>query len=199
MSRRLVVSAVDAERHGVPGVSLGVGPVRAAARMATVLARRRPSAVLLIGSCGVYGDRWPVGAVVRGGRIGFADTGAVAGLGYVPLPPPCLLAGSSPALGGLPAGHILTVAAITSDPQAAALHARDWDLEHMEAYGAALACQDAEVPFFAVLGVANQVGPDAHAQWKAHRVEAEQAACRIAERWLQEDGRDLSLGDGQTR
>ena len=68
----------------------------------------------------------------------------------------------------------------------------------MEAYGAALACQDAGVPFCVVLGVANQVGPEAHAQWKAHRVEAEQAACRIAERWLQEDGRDLSLGDGQT-
>ena len=199
MSRRLVVSAVDAERHGVPGISLGVGPVRAAARMASVLAMQRPSAVLLVGSCGVYGDRWPVGAVVRGGRLGFADTGATTGLGYVPLPPPSLFAGSHPALDELPIGQILTVAAITSDPQAAALHARNWELEHMEAYGAALACQDAGVPFYVVLGVANQVGPAAHAQWKAHRVEAEQAACRIAERWLQEDGRDLSLGDGQTR
>jgi 3-methyl-2-oxobutanoate hydroxymethyltransferase len=42
----------------------------------------------------------------------------------------------------------------------------------------ALACQEAGVPFLAVLGIANEVGPQAHAQWRAHRAEAEAAARR---------------------
>ena len=41
-------------------------------------------------------------------------------------------------------------------------------LENLEAFAVARAAAEARVPFAAVLGIANQVGPRAHAEWTAH-------------------------------
>lgn len=176
----ICVAAVAAELGALPGVALGVGPLRAAATMARILTDHRPDAVVLVGSCGAYDPGHPIGVARVGRRLGWADGAAVAGLAYVPVPPlPLLCDAALRARAGLPESDVLTLASICSD---AALAARlpqmdgPWALEHMEAYGAALACAEAGVPFVAVLGVANHVGPGAHAQWKAHRSQAEAAA-----------------------
>lgn len=188
MSGPLVVAAVEAELGAVPGVAVGVGPVRAAAGMARLLAERTPEAVLLIGSCGVYGDHFPIGVAVAGSRLSFADTGAVLGKGYVPLPPEPLQSDCARLPPHLPQAVVCTVAAITSDPEAAALHGQDAHCEHMEAYSVALACADAKVPCAVVLGVANRVGPSAHTEWLAHRGAAEAAAQAVALKWLASHG-----------
>lgn len=100
------------------------------------------------------------------------------GLGYVPRPPqpvdcdPGLLA----QLQGVPRHPVLTVGAITTDPTLASRLADGWAVEHLEAYGAAFACRESGVPFVAVLGISNEVGPDAHIQWLTHRDAAQEAA-----------------------
>ncbi|MEQ1570081.1 MAG: hypothetical protein ABMA64_30890, partial [Myxococcota bacterium] len=114
-------------------------------------------------------------------RLGWADGGAVAGLGYVPMPPE-VLEGEAPAeLAHLPRASVLTLAAITTDPALVNTLGSTWQVEHMEAYAVAAACREYGVPFTAVLGITNDVGPDAHRQWLAHRDEV-QAAVRAAVR-----------------
>jgi len=199
MSRPLVVAAVAAELGDVPGRTLGVGPLRAALGMARWIATERPSRVLLIGSCGVYGDRWPPGTAVVGTRLDLADTGAVVGLGYVPLPLEPLTATHELVDPALPRCTVRTVMAITSDVHAASHHGQAAEVEHMETYGAALACAEAGVPFSVVLGVANRVGPSAHAEWRANREQAEEAARAVARQWLASAGQFLSLDPAMAR
>lgn len=173
----LAVAAVEAELGGLPGAVLGVGPVRAAAELARLLATKRPEGVVLVGSAGCYGAGHQLGQAYVAERLGTGDAGAAAGQGYVPLAPPVLEA--DPTLRNrvdCDGARVLTLAAITTAPEVVDLLAQDWDLEHMEAYAAAWACRCAGVPFLAVLGVANRVGPDAHDEWRANRAVAEAAA-----------------------
>jgi nucleoside phosphorylase len=173
----LAVAAVEAELGGLPGAALGVGPVRAAASLARLLAEERPDGVVLVGSAGSYRADHSLGRAYVAESLGTGDAGAAVGGGYVPLAPPVLSA--DPVLRsrvGSAGARVLTLAAITTAPAAVDQLARDWDLEHMEAYAAAWACRCAGVPFLAVLGVANRVGPAAHDEWRANRAAAEAAA-----------------------
>jgi nucleoside phosphorylase len=79
----------------------------------------------------------------------------------------------------VPRHSILTVGAITTDRTLARRISDGHTVEHMEAFGVALACKHAKIPFVAVLGITNDVGPDAHVQWLTHR-DAAQAAARAA-------------------
>jgi len=105
---------------------------------------------------------------------------AAMGLGYVPRAPkpieadPTLLSRVT-----VPRHAVLTVGAITTDRTLARRIADGFTVEHLEAYGVAWACKQAQVPFLAVLGITNDVGPDAHVQWLTHR-DAAQAAARQA-------------------
>lgn len=173
----LVVSAVAEELGDLPGRTVGIGPVVAAASTARILASLQPDAVVLVGTAGSYRGGPPIGRACVAARVGLADGAAAMGLGYVPRPPapiPCdprLLARTD-----LPRHDVLTTGAITTDPLLAERMADGWQVEHLEAYGVACACAAAEVPFLAILGIANVVGPDAHVQWLTHRNEAQDAA-----------------------
>lgn len=173
----LLVAAVVEELEGQAGHALGVGMVRAAARMARLLEVHRPARVVLVGTAGAYpvAGAPRIGEVVTASSVALGSGTAALGRGYVPQAPPPIQA--VPA-GGLPAHAVLCCTAITSDVDLAVALGVHATVEHMEAYGVALACQDAGVPFCAVLAVTNIVGPDAHAQWKANRAEAQAAAVR---------------------
>lgn len=174
----LVVAAVASELGDLPGAALGVGPVTAAASMGRLLATERPDAVVLVGSAGIYpGHPYTPGAVFGVHTLGLGTGLAAVGAGYVPLAP-APLAADPDLLRRLPcpATSALTVTAITTDAALARQRGERWVLEHMECYAAACACAQAGVPFVAILGVSNQVGPDAHAQWHANRVAAQDAA-----------------------
>lgn len=177
----LVLAAVAEELGSLPGRTVGVGPVVAAATAAHLLTELRPDAVVLIGTAGSYRGGPPVGQACAARRVGLADGAATMGLGYVPRPPsplPCdprLLARAN-----LPVVDVLNTGAITTDPVLAGRLADGWQVEHLEAFGVAAACAAARVPFVALLGIANQVGPDAHAQWLTHRNAAQDAAREAA-------------------
>ncbi len=189
----LVLAAVDEELGDLPGIAAGIGPVAAAATAAAVLAERRPSAVVLIGTCGAYRSGPPIGTVVVADRVGLSFGVAAMGLGYVPASPPRWPNSAPPApiacatdlVAGVvgPRLSVLTCGAVTTDPVLADRLSDGWACEHLEAFGVAFACQAAGVPFAAVLGVANVVGPDAHVEWLTHR-ETAQAATRAAIRPL---------------
>ena len=187
----LVVAAVREELGDLSGAALGVGPVVAAARMARVLAEERPSGVVMLGTAGAYPDGPEVGAVVQAGRLGLADGAAAMALGYTPLPPAPVRADHRllPGL-TLPVHDVLTMGAVSTDPVLTERLGDGWNVEHLECFGAAWACQDAGVPFTAVLGIANRVGPDAHAEWLMWRGRAQDAArdaVRAALSRLQDD------------
>lgn len=176
----LLMAAVAEELGDLNGVPVGIGPVASAAGAAAALASHRPGAVILIGTCGAYPGGPPIGSVVVAERVGLAFGVAAMGLGYVPRPPgPILCEASLTETIEASRVAILTCGAVSTDPVLVGRLADGWHCEHLEAFGVALACREAGVPFAAVLGIANLVGPDAHTEWLAHR-EAAQRAARLA-------------------
>lgn len=180
----LLVAAAPQELGDLRGEVLGVGPVVAAAAMARILAPNPPQGVVMVGTAGAYPGGPPVGTVVKARRVGLADGAAASGLGYTPRPPPPIPADPR-LLARLDAelADVLTVGAVTTDLTLAGRLSDGWQVEHLEAYGAAWACAAAGVPFVAVLGIANDVGPAAHAQWLTHRNAAQDAARAVVRHW----------------
>lgn len=177
-----VVAAVGEELGPLPGTVLGVGMIAAATSTARLLATDRPDGVVLIGTAGAFPGGPKVGSVVVAARVGLGCPATALGLGYVPRSPGPIDADTelSKRL-NLADARVLTNLAITTDAGLAARFGTDWDVEHMEAYAVAYACSDAGIPFVAVLGITNTVGPNAHAEWLRYRLavsEAVRAAVR---------------------
>jgi nucleoside phosphorylase len=57
-------------------------------------------------------------------------------------------------------------------------------LENLEAFAVARAAAAARLPFAAILGVSNRVGPQAPAEWKTHAAAAARSACTAVLAWL---------------
>ena len=174
----LLVSAVREELGHLEGAPLGVGPVVAASRMAALLVERRPDAVVMMGTAGAYRQSGlEIGQAVAARRCGLSHGVAAMGLGYVPRPPGAVECDRALLDRiDLPRADVLTVGAVTTDTVLADRLSDGWQVEHMEAFGAACACAQQEVPFLAVLGISNVVGPEAHAEWLVHRNAAQDAA-----------------------
>jgi len=182
----LVLAAVAEELGDVPGETVGIGPVVAAAHAATILARIQPERVLMIGTCGMYpGRSFTIGEAVMARRVGLSYGVAAMGLGYVPrAPEPVDCAADMLEKVQLAIADVLTTGAVTTDTVLAGRLSDHWHVEHLEAFGVALACEQAGIPFNAILGIANDVGPHAHMQWLSHREEAQNAARQAARRLL---------------
>lgn len=173
----LLVAAAREELGELDGEVVGVGPVVAAARAAAILARRLPEFVVMVGTGGAYEGGPPIGTAIAASRVGLSYGVASMGLGYVPRPPnPVMCDEALLRKLGLPQHDVLTTGAITTDLQLAERIADGYSVEHLEAFGVAIACKHAGVPFVAVLGIANRVGPAAHTEWLTHRDEAQEAA-----------------------
>lgn len=177
----------------------GIGAVDAAIGAAREIAARRPRLVLFVGTAGGYGAGAGarIGAVVVGQRIVLASTASARGDGYLPAPMSATVdtdpavrqallrsSGQSPLL----LGDVATPLAITSAARLGQLLARTTGaaVENLEAFAVARAAALAGIPCGAVLGVSNQVGPGAHAQWLRHQALATRAACRVVEDYLAE-------------
>ncbi|MCB9679164.1 MAG: phosphorylase [Alphaproteobacteria bacterium] len=173
----LVMAAAPEELGPLEGAVVGVGPVVAAANTARILERDKPDRVVLIGTAGAYPGGPAIGQAVAASRVGLSWGVAAMGLGYVPrAPKPVECDVGLLARIKVPQHAVLTVGAITTDRTLARRIADGYTVEHLEAFGVALACKQAGVPFVAVLGITNDVGPDAHVQWLTHRDAAQQAA-----------------------
>jgi nucleoside phosphorylase len=173
--------------RGVVTRIVGVGLVEAGIGAARAVAEVGPRAVVLVGTAGAYpGGGIDVGEVVAAKRIALACPAVASGAGYLPPPLPSALLTSASlrrAL-GCRATDVACPLAITRTRALARRLAADTGaaVETLEAFAVARAA--GKLPFAAVLGITNEVGPDAHRQWKAHAAEAAAAACDIVIRWL---------------
>ncbi len=144
-----------------------VGAVAAAAATARLVRELRPERVLFLGTCGTYdGDRVPVGSLVAVTEAVATSMDELALRGFKPdLERTRWRAGFLPPLPGHP---VAVTPAITLSLEGARLLAGVAPLEHLELSGVLEACREAEVPCGAALAVVNEVGPGAHAQWRAN-------------------------------
>jgi futalosine hydrolase len=167
--------------------AVGVGLVEAAAGTARLLREQRPAALLLVGTAGVYPSHrraLPPGTVAAVDQMVLLPQALPAKDAYLPDVVPSRARASAAlrqALGdlGLPVADVACPLAITASAKAAAAAARaaGCALENLEAFAVARAAAAAGIPFAAVLGVANHVGPDGHRQWRANARRAAAAAC----------------------
>jgi len=176
---------------------VGVGMPAAAAGTARALAAAPPDAAprlaLLIGTCGAYpGASLGIGDVIVSRRVHLVDASVVIGAAAFPPPMAAPIDGDGSLVEGLTqAGahpvDVATTLAITVDDESAARLSRAAraSVEHLEAYGAAVACAAAGVPFAAVLAVANTVGSRARDEWRAHHERASEACAGVIASWLE--------------
>jgi futalosine hydrolase len=179
----LVLAAFEPELTALESrlerATVGVGLVEAALGTARVIGARKPAGVVLVGTAGAYsGKSISIGDVVIASRV-LLVTPAGA---LVPAMPVEVM---TDARLGQGAEHVrrvtvaTTLAVTTDDDVACALSAKG-DVEHLEAFAVARACQEANVPFTAVLGIANVVGSRGRAEWREHHQRASAAACAVA-------------------
>ncbi len=172
---------------------VGIGLVSAATGAAARVDAVQPRAVVLVGTCGAYpGGPLQVGDVVVARSVSLIDPLVEEGRAAFPEPMSERIEthrAMSAALGasGAPNADVATTLALTTDDALAKKLglATETDVEHLEAYAVASACASLNVPFAAVLGVANIVGSEGRAQWRReHPSVSDKVAQRVA-RWLQ--------------
>ena len=187
-----------ARASGVRCASVGVGLVDAAAGAAAAIARVRPRAVLFVGTAGSYGAHPAIGQVAVARRIHLASTAVVRGQGYLPAPMPRTVMADGPLRRALlragkpnaTEAEIATTLAITKARRlgSALAAAHSVTVENLEVFAVARAAVRAGLPFAAVLGIANRVGPAAHREWLRHQAGATEAACAVVAAWLEGRG-----------
>jgi futalosine hydrolase len=211
----LVVAAFPPELAGLdPGPDpeglvvatrvVGVGMLAAAVGAAAAMEAVRPRAVVLTGTCGAYAN-------VRGAALHVND---VVVARTVMLVEPAVEEGRAafPAMmsrsvdtheglrralvaAGAPVADVATTLAITTDDPLAAVLARCTGamVEHLEAYGVAVACEARGIPFVAALGVANVVGSSGRAGWLAGHNAATRTVNQLLMQWIGEGGAGIPL------
>jgi futalosine hydrolase len=168
--------------------TVGVGLVEAAAGTARLLAEHHPEALLLVGTAGVYPGH--EGILPLGSAAVVDEMVLLPGLSpgthaYLPDLLPTRQRSSAALIKALrkaarlPLADVACPLAITVSADAASTAARrsGCALENLEAFAVARAAASAGIPFAAVLGVANHVGPAGHREWKQHARQAAAAAC----------------------
>ncbi len=144
----------------------GIGAVAAAVATARLLAERRASRVLFVGTCGAYDGRLAVGDLLSASEAIAVSLDVLQGRAYRP-EREVTSWGAGWAL-PFPAHPVAVPPGITCGADGARQLATLAAAEHLELTGVFAAAHAAGVPVAAALAVANRVGPDAHAEWMAH-------------------------------
>lgn len=178
---RLLISAFAPELGSLAGdpplgwktATVGVGAVSAAAATARLLAEYRPQGVVFLGSCGAYDARLPMGTFLSAKEVIASSLSEVRGEAYRPEIEP---------VRWVPSLHlpfegwkVVVPPAITHSLGGARELASLGAAEHLELSGVFAACELAGVLCGAALVVVNEVGPEAHVQWKANHAKGSQA------------------------
>jgi len=174
---------------------VGIGLVAAAAGTARAIAAWSPRQVIFVGTAGSYAAAPAVGSVGIAQRILLTSTAALRGAGYLPGPMRTRLASSGPLtrqlLAQAPSPEVCRVdvanpLAISRTRTLARMVARATgaSVENLEVFAVASAAHLHRIPFAAVLGISNRVGPAAHEEWLKHQSEATRAACAVVASYL---------------
>ena len=179
----------------VLGKVVGVGGVVAAAATMRRLLLVEPRAAILVGTCGVYAgcEGYRPKDVVVAERCVLVNHAVAAGRAAYPEPlrtrldaPAHLVAGLRASGPRVHAGGVASPEAFTLDDALAASvpAAHRCEVEHLEAFAVAQACESAGVPFTAVLGVTHVVGSRAGDDPRRFAKDASEAAFQVVASWL---------------
>jgi futalosine hydrolase len=174
--------------------TVGIGLPIAAAGTANRLQQLSPGCVILLGSCGVYPGlpHYRPNDVLVPSRIVLLDHVVLAGRGAFPDPMtvttdphPTMTAALGQSGPRTRVAALATTLSITTDDQlaGAVFQGTSCEGENLEAFGVALACAAADVPFAAVLGVTNIVGSTAREDWRTYQRSAAIAAADVVVAW----------------
>jgi nucleoside phosphorylase len=174
--------------HTLVRSTVGVGLIEAAASTARLIATLNPSAIVLVGTAGIYpGARIApnIGSAVIAESFHLASASVATAAAYLPAPLPATATAAPRLTQAIARATHLPTAVVAcplgiSRTRAIARRlqtATTADVENLEAFAVARAAAAARVPFAAILGISNVVGPDSHAEWRAHADEAARAAC----------------------
>ncbi len=144
----------------------GVGALAAAVATARLIAESRPSRILFTGTCGAYDGRLAVGEFLSASAAVAVSLDVLSGRAYRPEVE--VTRWEATLSFPFPRRVVAVPPGITVHAEGAALLAAVAPAEHLELSGVFAAAHAAGVPVGAVLGVANRVGPAAHAEWKAN-------------------------------
>lgn len=170
----------------------GIGAVDAGIQTALLIKEINPASVYFLGSAGYYpGTFLSIGDVAVGHIYRFGDSGMVDLKTYKPdimnhaieNPTLCLTEKFSFKVKN---SIVLTVPSITKNDELA-LKMRDYfksEVEHLEVYAVAKACNMMNTPFFSLLGLSNEVGIYSHKQWLDHQDEAVKNASEVLRRMV---------------
>ncbi len=178
-------------------VPVGIGLVEAALGTARALGDAQglaPDALIFVGTAGAYGrDLAPGRALVVADEVLLVSTAVVRRHAYLPDRVPTRVPASRRLSRSLLAaarrvtrpdgvvieGAVANPLAITRNARLAhaLAEATSARAENLEAFAVARAALAWGVPFAAVLGIANRVGPAAHTEWRTHQAAASAMAC----------------------
>ena len=164
---------------------VGIGPVDTAARVTRCILQHDPRLVVLLGTCGgAPGSGLAIGDVIGGTMVRLVDPSVVEGRAAMPYADAAIAldreASDAVAASGGRSASIANTLGITTDDAVATKLAPLGDVEHLEAYGVARACELAGVRCAVVLGVANVVGAHGREEWRANHVAASARAADVA-------------------
>lgn len=154
-----------------PGLALeercGFGPVAAAARTASILARVRPARVLLLGIAGSYDTAsFPIGSAVLHSRV---EIDGLETAGFSQAPDVGTGIDLDPRGRGERAATLVTVLSASGSAREAAERRERHPgavAEDMEGFGVALACALERVPLAIVRGISNAAGDLDPKRWR---------------------------------
>lgn len=153
--------------------SCGIGPVAAAVFAGRMASQWRDRRVLYVGTCGAFAPT-QIGTIYRASSVAWSDPGLRSGHAYlVKESLPKIHFPESSDAHPLPSVEVLSSAGISTvgDPQRP-------EVENLELYGLAFGLVKEVRELVAILGVTNQVGQDAHQQWKRHFREVAEGTAR---------------------
>jgi nucleoside phosphorylase len=181
---------------------IGMGMAAAASATARGILATQPRAVILLGTCGVYPNlpQYRPHDVVVAGRVQLIDHAVAAGKAAFPPPMqqqiethPLLVAGLRAVGGRTFVSPVASpLARTTDDVVASGVHPRTGcEVENLEAFAIAVACNAAEVPFTAVMGVSNIVGSTGDHDWRMFQRDAVTRAAEALIGWVQQGAAGL--------
>lgn len=172
----LLLAAFAPELAGIspedlPGwrvATVGIGALNAALETARLICEFHPRRVLVVGTCGAYGEQ-KIGEIFWARRALASSVEETSGKAYRPQQEQTVWEATDMSLKAhFPSADVVVTPAITRSREGAATLGRLGDLEHLELTGIFAACHQAGVPVSALLTVANRVGPEAHKEWLSH-------------------------------
>lgn len=154
---------LEVRSDGIAFLSAGVGPTAASFGLAHFLEDYRPERVIGIGTAGIINSgAYRIGDIVCASSVSVASHDAsVYALSNMPD-----IALSAPV--GFTHARVFCPQEITCSLARKKILQAHHDVENLEAYSYAFVAGRFKIPIKILLGLTNEAGPDAHAQWRAN-------------------------------